>query len=89
MSQQIDYKNLATEIVAELKAEKGFRGCPLTRDEQGAVKDIAMVADELIPLASVSKKSKKFASIFFIAILMLAAKGIYEFLETLWHTVVK
>ena len=82
-------EDIASRVVDKLKEENGFRGCPLTRDEQGQVKHIAALEGELQELVSVTKKGKKYFGILFVALIMLSAKGMYESLITLWHTVAK
>lgn len=80
-------EDIALKVVAKLKDENAFRGCPLTRDEQGKIKEVARMADELIPLAAVSKKGRKYVGLLFIGLLYLAAKDIYGWLSTAWGAI--
>ncbi len=71
--------DIALKVVAKLKEGKAFRGCPLTRDEQVAVKEVA----------AMTKKGKKWFNIVIVALLMLAAKDIYHLLKAGWLAVTK
>jgi len=72
-------EDIASKVVDKLKEENGFRGCPLTRDEQAIIKDVA----------SMTKKGKKWVNIVIVALLMLAAKDIYHLIKAGWQAVSK
>lgn len=76
---QVDHKQLATDIVAELKAGNAFRGCPLNREQQATVAE----------LANTTKKAKRWSGVLVTALLIMFAKDIYGLLATAWTAVTR
>ena len=84
-----DHNAVADAVVSKLKEDNAFRGCPLTREEQSAVKELVVVNESLQNVASMQKRFMKWGGLVLTAVVIVAARDIYGFILTVWHTVVK
>lgn len=75
----VDHKQLATDIATELKAGNAFRGCPLNREQQATVAE----------LANTTKTAKRWSGVLVTALLIMFAKDIYVTLTTIWEAVTR
>ena len=82
---EVDHEAIADSVVSKLRAEKGFRGCPLSRDEQKAVKELAAVNSILQNIATAQKRFTKWGGLLLTAVIIVAAKDIYGFIISLWE----